>query len=290
MIGLIRGRLGGFMSERNLTEYLASVGLPELEKAKQREELIFEQVKRLTEPDEDNKAKPPKLPPNFTPRHQVTNLFSQFTTDFTKSARNNGVELHWIGVGTWKTPPEIDVVSEKHLEAWKLSQENMRNGSQEAMNRAESQATLEKMESLIQSVPIDAFQDITGISKKPFMTMGKKQGPKKQDHKFKDNDDEDDVVFSDDDMMEMLSGNFVLTDFTRRMNERINSAAEQKFRDSERDTDLRGGMRKLLLEYRKQLMEAIQFMKAKNEPVSPVIEEAIAYINNQMGLRHWAGR
>ena len=32
MIGLIRGRLGGFMNERNLTEYLASVGTPELEK------------------------------------------------------------------------------------------------------------------------------------------------------------------------------------------------------------------------------------------------------------------
>jgi len=37
MIGLIRGRLGGFMSERNLTEYLASTGTPEFEKLKQRE-------------------------------------------------------------------------------------------------------------------------------------------------------------------------------------------------------------------------------------------------------------
>jgi hypothetical protein len=49
-------------------------------------------------------------------------------------------------------------------------------------------------------------------------------------------------------------------------------------------------MRKLLLEYRKQLLEAVQFMKAKNEAVPAVIEEAINYINNQMGLRHWAGR
>jgi len=290
MIGLIRGRLGGFMSERNLTEYLANIGSPELEKAKQREELISEQVRRLTQPDDESKAKIPKPPPDFTPRHQVTNLFSQFASDFTKSARNNGVELHWIGVGTWKTPPEIDVVSEKHLDAWKLSQENIRNGSQEAMNKAESQATLEKMESLIQSVPLDAFLEIVGVPKKSFMNMGKKPNPKKQEYKLKDGDFEDDIVFNDDDMLEMLSGNFVLTDFTRRMNERINSAAEQKFKDSERDTDLRSGMRKLLLEYRKQLLEAIQFMKAKNEPVSPIIEEAIAYINNQMGLRHWAGR
>ncbi|HKI54255.1 MAG TPA: hypothetical protein VJ987_09030, partial [Anaerolineales bacterium] len=43
MTGLIRGRLGRFMSEHKLTEYLASIGIPELEKVKQREELISQQ-------------------------------------------------------------------------------------------------------------------------------------------------------------------------------------------------------------------------------------------------------
>ena len=41
MIGLIRGKLGGFMAERNLTVYLASIGMPEFEKAK---ELIEQQI------------------------------------------------------------------------------------------------------------------------------------------------------------------------------------------------------------------------------------------------------
>jgi len=287
MIGLIRGRLGGFMSERNLTEYLASVGLPEFEKAKEREESIAEQLRRLTQPDGDPNVKALKPPPEFTPRHQVTSLFSQFAEGFTKSARNNGVELHWIGVGTWKTPPEIDIVPEKHLEAWKLSQENMKNGSQEAMTKAENQATLEKMELLIRSVPIEAYLEIIGIPKKQFY---KKQQPKRPEHKQREFEYEDDRSFSDEDMLEMLSGNFALTDLTRRVNERITEAAEQRFKDFGTDADLRATMRKLLLEYRKQLLEAVQFMKAKNEPVPAVIEEAINYINNQMGLRHWAGR
>ena len=289
MIGLIRSRLGGFMSERSLTEYLASVGLPEIEKAKEREELIAEQLRRLTQPDEEAKTPALKPPPQFTPRHQITSLFSQFAEDFTKSARNNGVELHWIGVGTWKTPPEIQIVSEKHLEAWKLSQENMRNGSQEAMNKAESQAMLEKMEALIRSVPIDAYEEITGLPKKQFY---KKPLPKRSDtkHRERDQELEDDLVFSDQDMLDMLSGNYALTDLTRRVNERINDAADQRVRDFGSDADLRATMRKLLLEYRKQLLEAVQFMKAKNEAVPAVIEEAITYINNQMGLRHWAGR
>ncbi|HEU0294417.1 MAG TPA: hypothetical protein VFR47_16885 [Anaerolineales bacterium] len=285
MIGLIRGRLSGFMSERNLTEYLASVGLPEIEKAKEREELIAEQVRRLTQPDEAPKVKPPEVP-QFTPRHQVTSLFSQFAEDFTKSARNNGVELHWIGVGTWKTPPEIDIVSEKHLQAWKLSQENMKNGNQMTMNKAENQAMLEKMESLIHHVPINAYQEIVEAPKRQFY---KKPLPKKFDPKQRDHDLDEDLIFDDQDMLDMLSGNYALTDLTRRVNERINEAADQRSRDFGRDGDQRAAMRKLLFEYRKQLSEAVQFMKAKNEPVPAVIEEAIAYIDRQSGI-HWVRR
>jgi hypothetical protein len=40
MIGLIRGRLGTFMSERKLSDYLASIGMPEFERTKQSEERI----------------------------------------------------------------------------------------------------------------------------------------------------------------------------------------------------------------------------------------------------------
>jgi hypothetical protein len=284
MISLIRGRLGSFMSEKRLTEYLASVGLPELEKVREREESIAEQVRRLTQPDEESKAKPAEAP-QFTPRHQVTNLFSQFAEDFTKTARERGVELHWIGVGTWKTPPEIDIVSEKHLQAWKLSQENLRSGSQGAMNKAENQAALEKMESLIRHVPIEAYHDIVDV---PKWQHYKKPPPRKSEAKQKDRDHDldEELIFDDQDILEMFSGNYALNDLTRRVNERINEAAEQRARDFGKDGDQHAAMRKLLWEYRKQLSEAVQFMKAKNEPVPAVIEEAIAYIDRQLGI-HW---
>jgi hypothetical protein len=289
MIGLIRGRLSGFMSERNLTEYLASTGTPEFEKLKQREETIAEQVRRLTQPTDEASATPTvKPPPDFTPRHKITDLFSQFTEEFTKSARNNGVELQWIGVGTWKTPPEIDIVSEKHLEAWKLSQENMRSGSQDAMNKAEGEAILGKMASLIQDVPVGAYQEIVGSRKQ----YSKKPQSRKRDRKSKDSffdDFDDDVLFDDDDTIAMLSENLMISDLTKRFNDRITAAAEQKLKDADNDSNHRGGMRALLLEYRQELLEAVQFMKAKNESVPPIIEEAIKYINTQMGFKHWAG-
>jgi hypothetical protein len=294
MIGLIRGKLGGFMSERNLTEYLASTGTPEFEKSKQREEMIAEQVRRLTPPtDESANTKTVKPPPAFTPRHKITNLFSQFTEEFTKSARNNGVELHWIGVGTWKTPSEIEVVSERHLEAWILSQENMKVGSPDAMNKAESDAILGKMVYLIQKTPIEAYQEITG-SRKQYSNNNNKTQPRKKDHRKLVNDDydyDDSLLFDDEDTLEMLSQNLMLSDLTKRVNDKITYIVDQKSKGSDSDLDHRNRMRALLLEYRKELTEAVQFMNAKGETVPPVIEEAIKYINTQMGfnLKHWAG-
>lgn len=292
MIGLIRGKLGGFMSERNLTEYLASTGAPEFEKLKQSEESIAAQVRRLTKPTEEAEAKTIKPPPSFTPRHKITDLFSQFTDEFTKSARNNGVELHWIGVGTWKTPPEIDIVSEKHLEAWQLSQDNMKAGSAETMNKAESEAVLGKMAALIQDVPIEAYQDIIDSKRQnnrwqPSKKQNNKRQSSKRHNQPKDTDfDDDDILFDDNEVVEILGDNLMISDITKRFNDRITAITEyQKTNDPEQ----RDEMRALLSEYRKTLMEAVQFMKAKDENVPPSIEEAIKYIDAQMGFKHWAG-
>lgn len=290
MLGLIRGRLGGFMGSKNLTEYLANIGQPELEKAKQQEELIAQEVRKLAQPDEDAKAKEIKLPA-FTPRNQITNLFSQFTNDFIRGARNSGVELHWIGVGTWKTPPDIDVVSEKHVEAWKLSQENMRAGSNDAMKGVEGSAMLKKMEDLIRSVPFEAYYDIIGMKKTFGKQWGNKKASKKQDTRPRDKTGSDDVMFDENELVKILSGGDVsISDLTKRFNDKVEASAEKMFRETDRESDRRGEMRELLMEYRNQLIEAVQFMNAKGEPVPQVIEEAIKHINQQMGFRHFVGR
>jgi hypothetical protein len=157
MMGLILGELGAFMSKHKLTAYLASIGAPELEKMKQREKTIVEQVQQILASEQDPSApEEPKHPPEFQPRHKISDLFTEFAEEFTKRARNNGVELHWIGVGTWKTP--IEIVPERHLEAWKLSNENLYRESPEALNNLETDAILQKTIILIQDVPIAAHQ------------------------------------------------------------------------------------------------------------------------------------
>jgi hypothetical protein len=169
MIGLIRAELGAFMNRHKLTAYLASIGMPELEKLKKREEMIFEEIQKIVPPDEDFASSEPKSLPEFQPRYKVSNLFTQFAEDFTKKAQSNGVELHWIGVGTWKTPEVI--VPEKHLEAWKLSNDNLYRESPEVMDKIESDAILQKTIMLIQDVPIAAHFKATTDEKEPKKAM-----------------------------------------------------------------------------------------------------------------------
>lgn len=167
MVGLIRGKLGSFMSERKLTEYLASIGQPELEKAEKEEKEIAEKAKALAssiaeEPASkaNEKSQTDKKQDEFVSRYSVKkNLFDLFTEEFKETTRERGVELHWIGVGTWKTP--VEVVPEKHLEAWKLSRENLAKGSEGAIRKLTDETIIQETVTLIQEVPVEGYQTAT---------------------------------------------------------------------------------------------------------------------------------
>jgi hypothetical protein len=124
--------------------------------------MIFEEAQKLAPPGQEFSAPKEKEQtslPEFQPRHKISNLFTQFADEFTKKAHSNGVELHWIGVGTWKT--SVEIVPERHLEAWKLSNENLYRESPDALNNIETEAILQKTIALIQDVPIAAHMRAT---------------------------------------------------------------------------------------------------------------------------------
>ena len=273
MIRLIRDRLGGFMSEHNLTEYMASIGVPEVEKVKQREELIRGQMQQLTQSDDGTKEREFKPPPEFQTRQKIRSLFAQFAEEFTEKARNNGVELHWIGVGTWESP--VKIVPERHLEAWLLTQENLKNDSPEVMNRIEQTEVVEKMKGLIQKVPIDAFEHITNENKQ--FKKSAKQPPKRKDVPKLRTVNDDDNIFPADDMKQFAE-----------MLQLLHDLQDVKENEVEpKDIDHTHAVQALLLEYRKQFQETADFIRNKNEPVPQNILDAIRYIDNQ--IAHWAG-
>jgi hypothetical protein len=153
---LIRSELSRFMGEHRLIEYLASIGPPEVQQARQREDEILIAGKAVVPEDDELRPRPVLPPPDFQARPRVSNLFGEFTTGFTEKASKRGVELHWVGVGTWRTPSEI--VPEKHLEAWRLSCENLARSSPTALEELKEGARLQQLTRLVQSVPLAHFQ------------------------------------------------------------------------------------------------------------------------------------
>jgi hypothetical protein len=162
---LIRGELGKFMSQYKLTRYLSSYGMPEYEEALKRENEIEEISRSVSDPDDPAERQEISEPPEFESRPRITDLFTEFTSKFSQDAKGRGVELHWIGVGTWKPPNEI--VLEQHLEAWRLSLENLAKGSPKAIEKLGMEKKIKEKMRLIQTVPLAIFQgDMT--SGKPY--------------------------------------------------------------------------------------------------------------------------
>jgi len=157
---VIHRELGGFMSKHRLAEYLASIGMPEVEQARKLEDEIAKAGNRVV--PESDPLEPRKVPnpPDFQPRSSVSELFNQFTEGFKSSTNNPGVQLQWIGVGIWQMPTKIttDIITGKHLEAWRISRENFSRGNPTALNTLRQEARLQQTIRLIQSVPLGQFQ------------------------------------------------------------------------------------------------------------------------------------
>ena len=99
------------------------------------------------------------MQPPFIPRDQIKfDLFSPFAADFPRAQIERGVELFWIGSGTWRVPteifPETGIVPQQHIEAWKISRENLGKSNGISSGYFEREATVQKFVTLIQEVPV----------------------------------------------------------------------------------------------------------------------------------------
>ena len=152
---LIRSEFARFISERKLSEFLASYGMVEVQAAQEQARVILEKTQEMIPPGEPApEVKSPEQAPEFTPRSDIS---ARFNEGFSSEANRRGVQLDWLGVGTWKTPATI--VPENHLEAWKLSMDNNNRGSEASLQDVSRDALLYKTIQIIQNVPLSRYQE-----------------------------------------------------------------------------------------------------------------------------------
>jgi hypothetical protein len=156
---MIRSELARFMSTRPLNEYLASIGDPEIQSMRNRATVLQENLREV-DPDHPLSSSGSESAPRFASRTDLKSLFDRFASQFASNAHRRGVELRWLGPGTWKPPAGI--VLQHHEEAWRLSRENLRRGSAEAIAQLEQEAKWEELMRRIQSVPLGTFHRYYG--------------------------------------------------------------------------------------------------------------------------------
>ena len=171
MQGLIRGSLAEFMNQNKLGEFLAGVGSLESDLSEYREDTIVSTTLRYSNELPDGAGQTPSRS-RFHPRTELIERFMRSTDGFAQRARDRGLELHWIGVGTWRMPSILseDRIREQHLEAWQLNRENAERSSQQAVDSVFEEAYFSEKIRLIQNVPLDAHQkNLTRYSEKPVL-------------------------------------------------------------------------------------------------------------------------
>jgi hypothetical protein len=153
---LIREALREFMSQYRLAEYLAGVGAHEAERSEYRADTILTKALQISSEVPGTLAPRSTVAPKFRSRTELSGKFKKYGSEFSTRAQELGLELHWIGVGTWKVPDEASeaTVSGKNVEAWRLSRENAQRADPEALESVAQSVLGEHKLRLIQEVPI----------------------------------------------------------------------------------------------------------------------------------------
>ena len=156
MAAQIKRELGKFIARHTLSEFLAAIGQPELEQATQIEAELQVEADRLAGLDDSFDIDVPNPPP-FVPRPVISDLFYDYN-NFVSRVKKKGVELRWIGVGTWTLPAGI--IPERHLQAWRITYENLARGNEAAVENIFNSNRAEQLSAILHDTPIGIFNQI----------------------------------------------------------------------------------------------------------------------------------
>ncbi|GAP10180.1 hypothetical protein BECAL_01341 [Bellilinea caldifistulae] len=168
MTELVEDHLLRFIQDHTMSEILSAVGEPEIRRQVALESTIHrlaygQPLRRPLRFIYSPQMPQPLTPPSFIPRPQLSNFFKSFTQEFPLAARQRGLRLEWINVGTWNTTHPI--LLDQHIEAWRLTSENMTRSSPRVLEEIRNQARLQTYQRIIQQ---DIFLSIAQLTQQGY--------------------------------------------------------------------------------------------------------------------------
>jgi hypothetical protein len=156
----IKGSLLDFFAEHLLTEFLAMVNDPEYQKNQQYEYELIKEAQRQAG-FMGNIPQPPLRRIegiDYQSRPKITNyLFNRFYTRSLHSQVARGMQIDWIGAGTWDFPKTI---AARHQEAWRMAHDNQGKSSPAAFKHQQNQKKVNEILHLVRMMPIGVFKEI----------------------------------------------------------------------------------------------------------------------------------
>jgi hypothetical protein len=143
-----------FIGRNGLSEFFSSIGSPEEDALRQQGEQLGKDAQALAGNEGQSSNDVLLKAGSFKHRPKLAeDMFKSHT--FINFMKAKGLQVNWIGVGTWQTPSQI--IPENHLDAWKTSQENKRLGSPEQLNRLYRETHANTVIQLVNQLPLSPY-------------------------------------------------------------------------------------------------------------------------------------
>jgi hypothetical protein len=170
IMGQISSEMNSFINKRFLSDFLIAIDKPDdpgsLDTAadgKRADQAGLPGVRVVYDPAQTSasvgqsrasgQAEELKPSLDYVPRSMLTKIF--YDSFQARAARGN--TLNWIGVGTWDTPSQAQVILKNHREAWRVSRENFTRGNPAELQQLFNEARLREFPHLIEEVLIRKF-------------------------------------------------------------------------------------------------------------------------------------
>jgi hypothetical protein len=143
--GSVRMEIRSFVESHSLSDFLAAIQQPDFNR------LVNHPAYN---PQSDTSLPGPVL--TFVPRPEITRQFLDFSRGFSRSMRNSGVYVEWVNVGIWQFPKEI--IPSQHVQAWQITLENNRLGSNWALNQVFQKSRLQELSRMTEEVLVELLE------------------------------------------------------------------------------------------------------------------------------------